>query len=106
MLQSATICSLNSVRFVFTSSVSFITGDELLQIFVRVQLGYMNSMADVIREPLGSSPSFGEARVAHLCRVLLLLFPFCFLCYRHVFCVPNVSNVSRFSILVCCFGFP
>jgi hypothetical protein len=42
--------------------------------------------------------------------VLLIFFAFsflffCFVCLRHVFCVPNVANFSGLSIRDCPLGF-
>ena len=39
--------------------------------------------------------------VAHL---LVVCVVYCFVCLRPVFCVPNVSSVSRLSMLDCPFG--
>jgi hypothetical protein len=46
---------------------------------------------------------FGGVRVAHLFSFLCRVF--CFVCLRPVSCVPNVANMSGFSILDCSFGF-
>jgi len=51
----------------------------------------------------GSTPSFWWVSVAHLWDLLCCLF--CFVCLRHVSCVPNVACFSGFSILDFPFGF-
>ena len=42
--------------------------------------------------PLGSPPIFGGVRVAHRFSFL------CFVCLRHVSCVPNVASISGLSL--------
>ena len=46
---------------------------------------------------------FGRVCVVHLFSFLCYIF--CFVCLRHVSCVPNVASVSGLFILDCPFGF-
>ena len=77
----------------------------VLIIWVKWWVSYKRQEMLALRENLVSPPIFGGVHIAQCLGFLYRVVFLCFVCLRHVSCVPNVASVSGLFILECAFCF-